>query len=451
MFCRSVSWFICIFVAVLTAADYSDSHSSTGLDPEVTVYHFGTDNMKSPTAGQVQEGKEAPTVDLGTLLDAGDSAVVTLVAGDTRLAAHRAVLAARSPVFASIFSHGTLEATVPDVGGQLLRHLVAYMYTLQAPQLARMAPQLLVVADKYGLSGLKAQCEQQLAAQLSVETAVATAVLAIRNSCSTLKKAAAAFIKTHILHVMATKGWTDALHCQPEDLIEVLKLLSEPAAETSTPATGDSEVTPTSQLHMGHKNCSWAPVPYAKHTATCPTPTFDDASVSFLRALSAAEKGRRLIKAANDGTVQELQMLLAAGADVGATDGNKNTALHWAAWEGHVEAASCLVGAGAEVGAGNWVQNTPLHWAAWGGRPAVVRLLAAFSADPNARNVDGDTPLHFAAEHGRTEEATALLDAGADSGARNHKGKTPVDRARQFNHQHWIDRITRDWHYNTRL
>ncbi|XP_046983103.1 uncharacterized protein LOC124553261 [Schistocerca americana] len=209
-----------------------------------------------------------------------------------------------------------------------------------------MAPQLLVAADKYGLSGLKAQCEQQLAAQLS------------------LKKAAAAFIKTHILHVMATKGWPDTLHCQPEDLIEVLKLLSEPPAETSTPATGDSEVTPTSQLHTGHKNCSRAPVPAAKHTATCPTSTFDDASVSFLRTLSAAEKGRRLIKAASDGTVQEQQMLLAAGADVGATDGNKNTALHWRAWEGHVEAASCLVGAGAEVGAGNWVQNTPLHWAA---------------------------------------------------------------------------------------
>ncbi|XP_049798412.1 ankyrin-3-like isoform X1 [Schistocerca nitens] len=443
MFCRSVSWFIFIFVAVLTAADYSDSHPSAGFDPVLTVYHFGTDNQESPTSGQVQEVKEAAAVDLGTLLDAGDSAVVTLVAGDTRLAAHRAVLAARSPVFAAVFSHGTLEAAVPDVGGPLLRHLVAYMYTLQAPQLARMDPQLLVAADKYGLSGLKAQCEQQLAAQLSVETAVATAVLAIRNSYSTLKKAAAAFIKTHIMYVMATKGWADALHCQPEDLIEVLKLLSEPPAETSTPATGDNEVTPTSQLHMGHKNCSRAPVPAAKHTATCPTPTFDDASVSFLRTLSAAEKGRRLMKAASDGAVQELQMLLAAGADVGATDGNKNTALHWAAWQGHVEAASCLVGAGAEVDAGNWVQNTPLHWAAWGGRPAVVRLLEEASADPNARNVDGDTPLHFAAEHGRTEEAIALLDAGADSGARNHKGKTPVDRARQFNHQHWVDRIRR--------
>ncbi|XP_049769504.1 protein roadkill-like [Schistocerca cancellata] len=175
-------------------------------------------------------------VSLGALLDAGDGAVVTLVAGDTRLVAHRAVLAARSPVMAAMFLHGTPEASsgqlaLPDVEGPVLQELLGYLYTLQAPQLPGMAHQLLAAADRYGVSVLKAEWEQQVAAQLSVETAAATAVLAFRHSADSLKQAAVAYIKAHLVSVMGTQGCADAMHSQPEDLIEVCRLVSDPPVE----------------------------------------------------------------------------------------------------------------------------------------------------------------------------------------------------------------------------
>ncbi|XP_049769744.1 ankyrin-3-like isoform X3 [Schistocerca cancellata] len=398
MFCRSITWFTCVFMAVVIASHNNDTGFITGFDPEVTVDQLRTNSPElSTTTERAQEVEGSTAADLATLLDAGDGAVVTLVAGDTRLVAHRAVLAARSPVFQEMFQHDTLEASggrvvIPDVEGPVLRHLLSYMYTLQAPQLPSVAPQVLAAADSYGLPHLKAAFEQQVAAQLSVENAVATALLALRHSCPVLKQAAVTFIKAHTLQVVMTQGWADATVSHPHYVVELTRLIAEPPAQT--------------------------------------------------RILSQEERGRWLIQAAEEGAVEKLQALLAAGADVGARDGDRNTALHWAVAEGHVGAARCLVEAGADVAATNNEKNTPLHTAAYRGREAMVQLLVAFFADPNARNGVGWTPLHRAAFYGKEEAAAALLEAGSDRWARDDSGAVPRHLARQNKHQQLVELLT---------
>ncbi|XP_046983905.1 ankyrin repeat domain-containing protein 65-like [Schistocerca americana] len=382
------------------------------------------------------EVQRTAAVDLGALLDAGDGAVVTLVAGETRLAAHRAVLAARSPVFRAMFQHDTLEAScgevrIADVGGPVLRQLLSYVYTLQAPQLTDTAPELLAAADRYGLSALKAACEQQVAAQLEVETAAAAAVLAVRHSCPSLTAAAVHFIRATDYKVMATQGWADAMRSCPEYLTEVSRLLSEPLARAVAPAVP--------ALPLGDPGRS--PAVAARHTLPPP----DDATVSHLRSLSQQERGRRLIEAAEQGAAEQLRELLAAGADVGARGecGGGYTVLHWAAESGHVAAASCLVSAGAEVDARTRLeQRTPLHWAAYKGHAGVVRLLVGASADPNARDRWERTPLHWAAEWGHAGAAAELLLAGADRGARDERWRTPLDVARENRKQELVDMLT---------
>ncbi|XP_049769527.1 ankyrin repeat domain-containing protein 65-like [Schistocerca cancellata] len=422
------------------------------------------------------EVQRMAAVDLGALLDAGEGAVVTLVAGGTRLAAHRAVLAARSPVFRAMFQHDTLEAScgevrMADVEGPVLRHLLSYVYTLQAPQLTGTAPELLAAADRYGLSALKAACEQQVLAQLEVETAAAAAVLAVRHSCPSLTAAAIHFIRSQTHKVMVTQGWADAVLQYPKDIVEVSRLLGEPPAEpsrrqavggvarggrlqTAQPALaalcpGRGTVCPSSRapspLH------SAVPATQSGHTAwrrslpaqRLPRPEKHDIAES----LSQEERGRRLIEAAKQGAAEQLSELLAAGADVGARVvglwGSTWTALHLAALGGHVAAASCLVGAGAEVDARTSLeQRTPLHWAAMWGHAGVVRLLVGASADPNARDRWGRTPLHRAAERGEAEAAAELLLSGADRGARDEDGRTPLDLARQRGKQQLVDMLT---------
>ncbi|XP_047101509.1 poly [ADP-ribose] polymerase tankyrase-1-like isoform X1 [Schistocerca piceifrons] len=450
------------------------------------------------------EAQHSTPVYLGALLDDGEGATVTLAAGETRLVVHRAVLVAGSPVFEAMFRHDTAESRgglvdVADVDGPVLRELVTYLYTLRAPQLASLAPRLLVAADKYGVASLKAQCEQQLAAGLTVDNAAATAVLAVRHCCPGLQQTAVSYIKGHTHRVMATQGWADAVRTQPEDVVELSRLLAETPPESSPgpsaatqPASGaaarhtppppdDAAVSrlrravsaaqslspmfglwfaphseqppPVCSAGRGSSRPSPAtrplgdpgrsPAAAARHTPPPP----DDAAVSRLQSLSQQERGRRLIEAAEQGAVEQLRELLAAGADVGARRervfGGSRTALHVAAGGGHVAAASCLVGAGAEVDARTSLeQQTPLHWAARGGHAGVVRLLVGASADLNARDWWGRTPLHSAAERGHAGAAAELLLAGADRGARDGGGRTPLDVARQNRKQELVDMLT---------
>ncbi|XP_049796215.1 serine/threonine-protein phosphatase 6 regulatory ankyrin repeat subunit A-like isoform X2 [Schistocerca nitens] len=428
MLCRSFSWFIRIFVAVAIF---------TGFCHPVPV-------TESLTVGLVQEADEATAVDLGALLDAGDAAVVTLLAGDTQLVAHRAVLAARSPVFADMFRRVTVEGSssqlvLSDTEGPVLRQVLAYLYTLQVPQLPSMAPKLLVAADVYGLSVLKAHCEQQVVSQLSVETAAAAGVIAIRHSANRLKLAAVAFIKAHLLRVMATQGWAEAVVNDPQTVVELTHLIAETPTDTSTPSAGESRTGPSSKPHSGHSDDGRRPATTVPPTSPQTTLQPDDVAIALLRDFSGEEKGKMLIAAAKEGSVSKVRTLLLVGADVEAMDENQQNSLHWAAAKGHVEVARRMLENGANVNARDLWQNTPLHQAAWKGHAPVVQLLAASAADRNARDHTGNTPLHDAARRGHPDVATALLEAGADREVRNDNGDTPLDLAKRNNHQRLVD------------
>ncbi|XP_049769892.1 ankyrin repeat domain-containing protein 65-like [Schistocerca cancellata] len=207
---------------------------------------------------------------------------------------------------------------------------------------------------------------------------------------------------------MTTRGWADAVLEYPQEVIEVSSKLGEPPAEASSPtATGGG--SPTNSDRQPHSGHSRTPAAAAPPTSARHTPPPDDAAVSRFRSLSDAEQGRRLIKAAEEGAVEEVRLLLAAGADVGVRD---------------------------------WAGETALHWAAVRGHAAVVRLLISAASDPNARDQWWRTPLHWAARNGHAEAAAALLQAGADRGKTDEHGDTPLDYARQYDQHHLVEMLT---------
>lgn len=117
--------------------------------------------------------------------------------------------------------------------------------------------------------------------------------------------------------------------------------------------------------------------------------------------------------AAAQGHLSILRLLIAAGTDVNARDGNRETPLHRAAAGGHDACIIHLCKRGAEVDAPAKDGATPLAHAAQNGKPAAVRLLLDYGADADMRaehELSVYTPLHRAAYNDDAATVKTLLE-----------------------------------------
>jgi uncharacterized protein len=148
-----------------------------------------------------------------------------------------------------------------------------------------------------------------------------------------------------------------------------------------------------------------------------------------LSAILAAASSSPVADAAMKGDREALRALLKQGADVSGAQGDGMSALHYAAERGDVEMTEMLVYAGANVGATTRIgQYTPLHLASQSGSAAVVQALVKSGASVSARTTTtGVTPLHLAAATGNADIVKILLDHGADANAKDAEwGQTPL-------------------------
>ncbi|URE24106.1 hypothetical protein MUK42_07595 [Musa troglodytarum] len=105
---------------------------------------------------------------LGRMLTDGIHTDITINARGGSIGSHRAVLAARSPVFRSMFSHDLKEkelsaVDICDMSFEACRAFVDFIYgNFQADEFLGHRLALLRAADKYDLSDLKEACHESL-------------------------------------------------------------------------------------------------------------------------------------------------------------------------------------------------------------------------------------------------------------------------------------------------
>ena len=144
---------------------------------------------------------------------------------------------------------------------------------------------------------------------------------------------------------------------------------------------------------------------------------------------------RLLQLAAGGGSAEDIEMVIAAGADIHATNSEGATALLFAALQGHARAIASLIRAGAKSNQAAKLGAVPVFVASLNGHTSCVQALLEAGADANiARTSDGATALLVACQHGFARIVELLLQGGSHVNHADNDGSTPIMMACEYGH-----------------
>ncbi|KAL6659072.1 hypothetical protein ACP70R_003112 [Stipagrostis hirtigluma subsp. patula] len=181
------------------------------------------------------------TEHFGKLLEGKEGVDVTFSVGGVNFAAHKLVLATRSPVFqAELYGPmreaGTENIVIEDMQPEVFRAFLHFIYTdslppfdnLEAEDQSEMIRHLFVAADRYAMERLKLMCQSILCENLRVHTVASTLALADQHNCNMLKDTCIEFINysNTLDAVAATQDYKNLKRTCPCVVIEALEKTS---------------------------------------------------------------------------------------------------------------------------------------------------------------------------------------------------------------------------------
>ncbi|XP_015891570.3 BTB/POZ and MATH domain-containing protein 2 [Ziziphus jujuba] len=181
----------------------------------------------------------------GMLLESGKGTDVNFEVDGETFAAHKLILAARSPVFrAQLFGpmkdQNTRCIKVEDMEAPVFKALLQFMYWDSIPDIEElaglnskcastlMAQHLLAAADRYGLERLRLLCEAILCEHVAINTVATTLALAEQHHCFQLKSVCLKFVAMpeNLGAVMETDGFEYLKQSCPSVLTDLLQYVA---------------------------------------------------------------------------------------------------------------------------------------------------------------------------------------------------------------------------------
>jgi speckle-type POZ protein len=199
---------------------------------------------REPRETSCSPSDEVPPSDigrhLGILLDSAEGSDVSFVVGGKTFPAHRAVLAARSPVFKAQLLGSMADAKMPsitlqDITPATFKAMLRFVYTDDLPgyegegsgdldeDKAETIQDLLAAADRYALDRLKLLCARKLWDGVSTDTIGATLACAETYNCSELRKKCIDYFadEKNFKKAVLTDGFVELVQKFPSILAEL--------------------------------------------------------------------------------------------------------------------------------------------------------------------------------------------------------------------------------------
>ena len=190
-------------------------------------------NLDGPFSGALQPAADLVT-NLAEFLSSTGNSDVTFVVEGKEFPAHKAIVSARSPVFAAMFQHNMKEAAqnrvdIVDIETEIFQDLLRFMYTDQLDLTVENATGLLAAANRYFVDLLKWKCEKFLAQDLSMKNCCERLILADTQDAPNLKKAAGNIIRKSSAKLKKTESWKRMMkEASPDLLREIIESLLPP-------------------------------------------------------------------------------------------------------------------------------------------------------------------------------------------------------------------------------
>ena len=173
---------------------------------------------------------------------------------------HKFVLASRSDVFEAMFSHEdttevlTGQAIIKDCTPEVLFSFLEFLYTDQLEDMKCFdSCDLMLLADKYNVSGLKKVCEQNLAFNVKCNNAIERLQLAVMIRAPELLETTDKFMVKYCPQLLDSVKWKEMIKNNPE-VLDAIGKVSKPQEQATQPQCPTQLQCPNQPLLVYLKN-----------------------------------------------------------------------------------------------------------------------------------------------------------------------------------------------------
>uniref|UniRef100_A0A0N5CIH4 BTB domain-containing protein n=1 Tax=Strongyloides papillosus TaxID=174720 RepID=A0A0N5CIH4_STREA len=168
--------------------------------------------------------------DIGSMLDSGHFFDCIVKVGDDSIKVHKDVLSSRSSVFKAMFVSSLSESQssiieISDFRYEVVREMINYIYKDSTSELQQMAIEILAIADKYNLEGLKTMAEQSLCNTLDIGTVLEYFKISEMYAAKGLKRNCLEFLRNNAPDIINTDDWNAFVRECPELVTDLCKNL----------------------------------------------------------------------------------------------------------------------------------------------------------------------------------------------------------------------------------